>query len=216
MKLVIFDCDGTLVSSEYVNNLAISRAAQMMGFTDYPVEECIQKFRGKNLSLIVEKIIAEQQQYVEPQIFLNAIKKMALSLTSDITAVDNVHQTLKDLNLYKCVASNGNREAVIASLVQTEIFPFFKEAEIFTHEQVARPKPFPDLFLYAAKHFGVSPEDSLVIEDSETGVEAARAAGMQVLGFTGTAFEKPRRAAKLQEAGATAIIDDIAELFNFI
>ena len=56
---------------------------------------------------------------------------------------------------------------------------------IFTASQVARGKPAPDLFLFAAAQMGQDPKDCLVIEDSLTGVAAARAAGMEVWRFTG-------------------------------
>ena len=49
---------------------------------------------------------------------------------------------------------------------------------IVTSEQVNRGKPFPDIFLEAAKRMGVPPNECLVLEDSPAGIEAAMAAGM--------------------------------------
>jgi beta-phosphoglucomutase-like phosphatase (HAD superfamily) len=51
--------------------------------------------------------------------------------------------------------------------------------------QVSKPKPAPDLFLFAAKNMGVQPENCIVIEDSLIGAQAAIAAGMKVMMFLG-------------------------------
>jgi len=58
---------------------------------------------------------------------------------------------------------------------------------IVTAEDIQRGKPFPDLFLRAAAALRVDPADCVVIEDSEVGIEAARAAGMGALRF----YDKP-------------------------
>ena len=216
MKLVIFDCDGTLVSSEEINNRAISRASKKLGIDGYETEDCIQKFRGKNLRTIVELIIEETGVYVDKEVFLEAIKVMSLSLMGEIEAVEHADQVLKELDLMMCVASNGDRKCVIESLASNDILKYFGEKNIFTHGDGIRPKPEPDMFLHAAKSFGVEPEESLVIEDSETGIAAAKAAGMKVIGFTGTAFIEKRRETKLLEAGADHIISDLREILSYL
>jgi beta-phosphoglucomutase-like phosphatase (HAD superfamily) len=77
---------------------------------------------------------------------------------------------------------------------------------------VPRGKPAPDLFLHAANQMGFAPADCLVIEDSIAGVQAARAAGMQVIGFTGGGHCGPRHGMGLREAGAVAVVEQMADL----
>jgi beta-phosphoglucomutase-like phosphatase (HAD superfamily) len=89
------------------------------------------------------------------------------------------------LEINRCVASGSRRERVIRSLEITHQMKYFDEKTIFTAQQVERGKPAPDLFLFAAKQMGVSPQDCLVIEDSCAGIEAAQQAGMSVIGFLG-------------------------------
>jgi beta-phosphoglucomutase-like phosphatase (HAD superfamily) len=81
----------------------------------------------------------------------------------------------------------------------------FGEERIFSAQDVGRGKPAPDLFLHAARTMGVAPERCAVVEDSALGVEAARAAGMDVYGFTAMT-----PATKL--AGATALFGHMTEL----
>ena len=87
------------------------------------------------------------------------------------------------------------------------------EPHVFSASEVARGKPEPDLFLHAAQRMGASASDCLVIEDSVHGVTAARRAEMVVFGFTGGAHAQGREYnARLVEAGAAVVFDDMREL----
>ncbi len=88
---------------------------------------------------------------------------------------------------------------------QTGLLELFGK-NYYSAEQVARGKPFPDLFLFAAKQMGVAPKDCMVIEDSFYGARAARSAGMPVLGYTGSGFAR-----QLADEGAR-VFDDMAAL----
>jgi beta-phosphoglucomutase-like phosphatase (HAD superfamily) len=86
------------------------------------------------------------------------------------------------------------------------------DPHIFSASMVARGKPAPDLFLFAAREMGEKPEDCLVIEDSVHGVTAAIAAGMRVYGFTGASHCRPGHAERLLAAGASATFQHMREL----
>jgi HAD superfamily hydrolase (TIGR01509 family) len=75
------------------------------------------------------------------------------------------------------VASGGHREIVIKTLDALGLTEFFET--VVGMEDVERGKPAPDPFLEAARRLGVEPEACLVFEDSPTGIDAAKAAGMQ-------------------------------------
>ena len=87
------------------------------------------------------------------------------------------------------------------------LFPFF-ENKIFSAYQVNAWKPNPTLFLTAAKKMGFSPSETLVIEDSPVGVQAAVAANMKVLGFA-----KGEKAEILRSNGAN-VISKMTKIFN--
>ena len=92
------------------------------------------------------------------------------------------------------------------SLDLTGLWPLF-HGQVFSASEVARGKPFPDLFLHAAARMGAAPESCLVIEDSVPGIRAARAAGMGVLGFTGGGhWAHDRTGADLLAAGAERVL----------
>jgi beta-phosphoglucomutase-like phosphatase (HAD superfamily) len=77
---------------------------------------------------------------------------------------------------------------------------------------VARGKPAPDLFLYAARRLATVPERCLVIEDSPAGIDAAVAAGMSAIGFCGGSHCGLGHRARLLDHGAAFVIDDMRQL----
>jgi beta-phosphoglucomutase-like phosphatase (HAD superfamily) len=77
---------------------------------------------------------------------------------------------------------------------------------------VARGKPAPDLFLFAAQHLAAAPDRCLVIEDSPLGIEAAIAAGMTTIGFCGGSHCGPEHGDRLLASGAALIIADMRGL----
>jgi beta-phosphoglucomutase-like phosphatase (HAD superfamily) len=76
---------------------------------------------------------------------------------------------------------------------------------VFSSHQVARGKPAPDLFLFAAANMGIEPARSIVIEDSIYGVQGARAAGMTAFGFGGGSHIQPGHSEILLEGGAARV-----------
>ena len=77
------------------------------------------------------------------------------------------------------LATSAHREPALAHLRRLEVLAHFDV--LVTREDVARAKPYPDLFLAAAERLGVAAADCLAVEDSPTGVQAALAAGMMTV-----------------------------------
>lgn len=185
MQLVIFDCDGVLVDSEYLANKVFANALLNYGYA-ISIEESIQKFTGVHEHACRE-IIKKEAQIDLPHDYW-AREQPNLSKTFKLELDPLLNPLLELLNqkkMAKCVASNSSRRHVMECLELTKTMQYFDEKAIFTAQQVPKPKPAPDLFLFAAKTMGVQREDCLVIEDSLAGAEAAKAAGMQVMLFLG-------------------------------
>ena len=133
--------------------------------------------------------------------FFEALRQELRPVPGVVTALEQLSAAGATL----AVGSQGSHEKMQLTLGVTGLLPFF-EQRIFSASQVARPKPAPDLFLLAAETLGFAPANTVVVEDSTRGVKAALAAGMRVLGYTGSVGREP-----MAEAGAE-IIDDLAQV----
>jgi len=184
-KLIIFDCDGVLVDSEYIASRIFSEVLTSYGY-HISLEETIKKFTGVDEN-DARKLVFDHSNIEMP---INYWKDQQLKLDhayeQELTSLmEPVLKTLDILKLQKCVASNSPRHHVKNCLKISSQLKFFTEESIFTSSQVKKPKPAPDLFLFAAKEMGFNPEDCIVIEDSPTGTKAAIDAGMDVMIFLG-------------------------------
>ena len=135
--------------------------------------------------------------------------------SGDLKAIAGVADAIAAIDLPKCVASSGVPEKIRHGLECAGLYELLSP-HIFSAVQVARGKPAPDLFLYAAKEMGAAPERCLVIEDSVPGVTGAVAAGMTVLGFHGGSHCLPGHGEKLRDAGAALLFDDMRQLPDLI
>lgn len=207
--LIIFDCDGTLVDSEYLYNSITSELLNEIGYAEYTTELCQELFTGQSWSTIRLTLEEKHGEKMPDDIIERYIRIANEKMNDDFEATPHADIVLKDLATRHqlCVGSNGERNNVIKSLTVTNLIHYFDEDRIFTKIQVEKPKPAPDLFLFACDRMQVKPEHTLVIEDSPAGVEAARAANIHVLGYVGTAHNQEKQAKALTNAGADAIID---------
>jgi beta-phosphoglucomutase-like phosphatase (HAD superfamily) len=90
------------------------------------------------------------------------------------------------------------------------------EPHIYTPAMVAHGKPAPDLFLYAAQQHGIRRERCLVIEDSLSGVVAALAAGIPIVGFVGGSHCRPGHADAMHDAGCIEVFSRMTEVAKFL
>jgi HAD superfamily hydrolase (TIGR01509 family) len=210
MTLLIFDCDGVLVDSEVLANAALADLMTALG-RPMSTEEAIGVFTGRQLRDVLTLAESLLGRPIPPDMGERAGAAMLERLRRELKAMAGVHDALAALPGLHCVASSSKRERIRLSLEVTGLAPLFGD-RIFSAEQVARGKPAPDLFLFAARSLGVEPEDCLVIEDSPLGVRAARAAGIPAVGFVGGSHAAPKLAQALTEAGAAAVVTAMADL----
>lgn len=214
--LLIFDCDGTLVDTEHLHEAAVCGAFQRFGIDLTALGNFRARFGGTIIRHIHATVEAEMGLAIPYATLLAEIHTYTDALLADnraIQPVPGIKAALTALPHLKCVASNGNRAVVMHSLQTTGLAADFMPlaTNVFTACQVARPKPFPELFLHAAASRNVPPALCLVIEDSAAGVTAAKAAGMRVIGYTGVS-PLPDAATHLLAAGADTILADYAAL----
>ncbi|MBZ9760412.1 HAD-IA family hydrolase [Mesorhizobium sp. CA8] len=110
-----------------------------------------------------------------------------------------------------CVASSARVSKMYITLGQTGLLPLFEHA-MFSSTMVSRGKPFPDLFLHAAKTMDYAPADCILIEDSVAGTEAGIAAGMRVFSYYADPFSDRDGLA----AAGGILFDDMRELAGLV
>jgi len=208
-ELVIYDCDGTLIDTETLYGEVCLAACHALGLTGWTIDHYVDSLVGIPWSDGV-KIIEAAHGRALPDDFEQKIEDaVALRLEAELRALPGVGEALGTIGGRRCVASSTSLAPLRRNLEIAGLIDLF-DPHIFSASQVARGKPFPDVFLFAAAQMGVQPRHCLVIEDSVPGVLAARAAGMQVVGFTGVSHDRQRSAVRLAEAGALTVIEDFA------
>ncbi len=197
LKLVIFDCDGVLVDSEPISNAVLVRALDREG-----LRTTAGQSRRDHQGLLLEDIVARAEMKLGrrlPEDWAERFERDRAEVfhreLQPIAGVAEAVEHARAAGLAVCVASQGKLEKTRLSLELTGLRHLFPERALFSAYEVPRGKPFPDLFLQAAATMGVSPSCSVVVEDTPSGVEAAVAAEMRVLGYAADSDETALRSA---------------------
>ncbi|MHC2621168.1 HAD superfamily hydrolase (TIGR01509 family) [Bradyrhizobium huanghuaihaiense] len=182
-ELVIFDSDGVLVDSEIIALTVLVQTASEEGIS-IRVEDAIRSFRGVKMADCVREIEHRLGRRVRDSFIDDVRRATALAFDAELKPIEGIHAALAEIDVPVCVASNGPMSKLTHALGLTKLLEHF-EGRIFSAYEVGSWKPDPGLFLHAARTLGVHPSRCVVVEDSLSGVRAAKAAGMKVLGFTG-------------------------------
>ena len=183
LELVIFDCDGVLVDSE---RIAVDIDVEMLAHFGLNLtrEQIIARFVGRSPSVMNEAIEAHLGRPLPEGWNAPFRPRFDERYERELTPVDGVVQALDQIEVPVCVASGSDLDRLDYKLGLTGLHDRFAGA-IFSSSQVARGKPAPDVFLFAAERMGVDPARCAVIEDSPFGVQAANAAGMEAFAYAG-------------------------------
>jgi len=212
-SLIIFDCDGVLVDSEHIDARIRSECFQAAGFV-VTMQDLLAN-PGKSRAGL-EEMIERRFGRPIPEGFMEETRaKILTAFTDELRAIDGVSQLLGSLSVPVCVASNSHPDRIRHSLEITDLWRFF-DPHVFSAFMVTRAKPAPDLFLFAAERLSIAPGDCLVVEDSVNGITAARAAGMEVIGFCGGSYCRPDHVDRLLSAGCTRVFARMSEVQEFL
>ncbi len=177
------------------------------------LDEALDLFLGRSTSAVLEHYRALGRPIPEP--FSAELKGcVRAAFLASLGPIEGVGSVLQGLEIPHCVASSSDADRVSFSLGLTGLAAHFGE-RLYTSEMVERGKPAPDLFLHAAERMGADPHKTLVIEDSVSGVKAAKAAGMTAWGFVGGSHYQSRDGkAILRQAGADRIFARMADFWR--
>jgi HAD superfamily hydrolase (TIGR01509 family) len=207
--LVIFDCDGVLIDSELLSVRADLECLAEDGI-DLSAKEILERYTGISLADMLRDLEARYGRPL-PDFATRHRERLRRLFEAHLRPIPGVTTVLDSLSCRSCVASSSTRERLQHALSLVGLLDRF-QPHVFSASEVARGKPAPDLFLYAAERMGVAPQRCLVIEDSIPGVAATVAAGMLAIGFTGGSHCRPGHEVRLAEAGAAPVIDRMAQL----
>jgi HAD superfamily hydrolase (TIGR01509 family) len=207
--LVIFDCDGVLVDSELITNRVFARMLNEVGIA-VSLEDMFERFVGRSMPQCLEIITELLGRPVPPHFVEEYQTQSAAALRSELKAVPDIETVLSTLRIPYCVASSGTHQKMQTTLGITGLLPQFR-GKMYSVTEVAQSKPFPDVFLHAARQQGVPPADCAVIEDTPTGVRAGVAAGMTVFGYCALT---PKQ--RLLDAGAHHTFERMRDLPGLI
>jgi beta-phosphoglucomutase len=186
IKACIFDLDGVIVDTAHYHFLAWKRLANELGID--LTEEHNERLKGvsrmHSLEIILDigkiSLSAHEKENLankKNSWFVDFVERMAPE-----EIFPGVRQLIRQLKakgiLVGLASSSKNAKTVIQLLQIQNDFDAVVDGTMITHS-----KPHPEIFLLAAKKLGVLPEDCLVFEDAEAGVEAALAAGMKCIGI---------------------------------
>ena len=179
VKLVVFDLDGVLVDARELHYQAMNLALKSLGEEEISREEHPSTYDGlptrKKLQLLTEKKGLPVEKHSE---LWKLKQERTLSLIGAMTHDADMRYLLSKLKSegYKVyVASNSVKKTIKMMLLRRGLMEFVDE--FFSNEDVKNPKPNPEIYLRCMIHAGVTPRETLIIEDSHVGRKAAIESG---------------------------------------
>lgn len=187
LKAIIFDMDNTLVRSEHLHLKAFKETLKEYGVEIQ--EDFLDKYGGMGSTAVFTNVFKENNidadiKEAKAKKYENYFKYLANPGVEKIKGLDKFLEKLKKTDLKLAVGSGSGISNIEKTTKQTEIYNYFDILK--SGNQVPYPKPAPDLFLQIAEELGVTPEECLVIEDSNNGIQAAKSAKMKVVGIATT------------------------------
>ena len=172
IKLAITDLDGTLVDTSRVNFLAYSKAMEDFGYSltyDYYKNNC----EGRHYREFLPPMDSSYMEEIHRKKL--SLYKEFLSESRLNTGLVDLLQTLKESGIYVALGTTASRENTLDVLRFHHLESFFDK--ILTGSEVKKKKPDPECFQTLMEYFWVTPEETLIFEDSFTGVDSAKSSG---------------------------------------
>ncbi len=206
VKGIIFDMDGVLVDSESFYEHRRKDFLQRMEFT----AEGEQDFTGSNERAIWEALVPEDSEFREELLMgYRAFRRLHPVPYGELLdeQVPGLFHQFKSRRLKIGIASSSAQDAVESMVKAADIGSLVDY--IISGEDCTAHKPAPEIYLRALEGLGLSPEEAFAVEDSPTGIAAAKNAGLRVYAL------KPRHG-KMDQSAATAVIGKLTDLLDLL
>ena len=206
MKAVIFDMDGVIVDTNPHHRTAWREYYQRNGRT-LSDEDFVQYISGKHNSAIVAHLFANQTLTPDKVLQLGNEKEVLFRelyrpVITPVAGLIAFLKTLKEAGIRTAVATSAPVENLDFVMDALGIRHYFDA--LLNESMVSRPKPDPEIYQKAMALLNVNPADSVIFEDSITGIQAAKASGAYVVGMATTQSPDELR----------SLVDDVAQDFS--
>lgn len=187
INLIIFDNDGVLIDSEYVWHQTCANKLRALGF-EMTVEKSLALL-GAELPTAFNNILSSRfNRHPSDTEWLDINQATENSYPKTLLPVENIVSLLNYLDSHSIqtvVASNADKAYIEMTHAITGVDQYVSQDKLYSCEDIQKRKPAPDIFNLISRERTVEPQACLVIEDHPLGIQAARSANMQTVGFLG-------------------------------
>lgn len=183
IEAVIFDMDGVLIEAKDWHYESLNKALNLFGF-NISRHAHLTSYDGLPTKRKLEMLSVESNLPKQLHGFINEMKQAyTMDMLHSLCRPRFVHEyalsQLKSAGYRLAVASNSIRNTIDVMMEKARLAQYLDAT--FSAEDVTRGKPDPEIYSKAIAHFGLRPEQCLIVEDNENGIKAARASGAHVL-----------------------------------
>ena len=200
MRLILFDLDGTLVDTVQDITDALNYALNRSLTVRYTMEMV-----GEGISRLIEKALPAEKRHLKDDVIKRFLEYYSGHLTDKSREYPNVKETLENLTGFKKAVISNKREDLSKRLLEELGLAVYFDL-IIGSDTAGERKPSAIPVLYIISKLGVSPEESIIVGDSNYDIEAGEKAGIKTIAVT--YGYRPREFL----TGADYIIEDIREL----
>ncbi len=183
IKAVLFDLDGVLVNMPDGHYEALNKALALFG-TSIGRDEHMSYFNGLPTKKKLERLEEDGRLPRGLREFINTVKQkhtkeiIPVHCTPDYSKIILLEH-LKNNGLLVACCSNSMKETLHLMLTSAQLFNYFDL--IIGNDEITRAKPDPEIYITAMKRLNVKPEETIIIEDSPHGIQAAEMSGAIVV-----------------------------------
>lgn len=206
-KAILFDCDGVLLDSEPLGCTALAEAITFAGRPMNRVEAAAI-FSGSAAS--ESRAWMAANGFAAEAVFADADRRLFKMFDREIPLIPGIETILAGFAVPMAVCSNASRERLERSLLRSPLAVRFGP-HVWSADDVARAKPAPDMALKASAALGLSPHETVFLDDNIHGIRCAREAGALAIGFIGPGDHRPGHAETLRAAGAHHVVHGMLE-----
>lgn len=212
LKLVIFDMDGLMFATEQVNYRAFTEIVKEEGYE--PTFEQFTGFLGMNARDIQKKYYSYYGENVDAEGIYKKVGQRAKQIirkegVPEKAGLRQLLKVVKEKELLTAVASGSDTEVIKEYLERTGLTPYFDT--VLSSKEVKRGKPYPDIFLEICQQLNVKTEETIVLEDSANGVQAALAGNFSVINVPDL-LPIPEE----QQEKCVAVVEDLNKVIDYI